>query len=261
MSASRALRVLAQERIADSLRLLRIERDGVFRAGQVLGLRLPGPGAAHPPRLYSIASGEDEGFWEVLYSIEPEGYLTPRLAAMRPGDSLLVEGPEGAFSPGGMAKEGGAQPRAAPEGGPGEGQGPLAEVWAAGGTGIAPFVSAARSGRAGDILLLHAAAHPGLHYARDFLGRLLGPRYLPCSSAAGEGDPGIFPGRATALATSLLGLAGPGRGLEGASIPLPRSLLGLPWQLCGPTSFVVDLRELLISAGLPYALVRAEVYF
>jgi ferredoxin--NADP+ reductase len=216
-------RVISQGKVAEGLFLLRLERSGPqsrsFTAGQVLGITVD---PSIPPRLYSIASGESEPHFEILYSVEEEGLLTPRLAGLSAGDRLFISGPSGNF--------------AAP---------PVPSVWVAGGTGIAPFVSMLRSGQAAPgTVTIHAAPSVDAFYGRNEFEASLGPAYLRCSSRAAAGDPACFQGRATALIESR------------PDLPLDR-----PWLLCGPTSFVVDTRDFLIRRGLPYSFVRAEVYF
>ncbi len=78
-----------------------------------------------PRSLYSICSGEqDEEVW-ILYNVIEEGYLTPRLSDLEPGDTLWITEPRGEF----ICNE---EPA----------------VWIASGTGIAPFYSMLRSGMA-----------------------------------------------------------------------------------------------------------------
>ncbi len=221
--SSRRLKVLSQSRLGGNLRLLALERDRPFRAGQLLGLSLP-PGSgesAIPPRLYSIASGEGDPFWEVLYSVETEGLLTPLLSRLSSGDRVLVEGPSGDFGA---------------ESGP--------AVWVGGGTGIAPFVALARSGKAGGCSLIHAASRPELFYCEGYFEDLLGDSYHRCCSRAEEADPRYFRGRAPDFIAGMRDLPA-----------------DLPWLLCGGSEFVVDTREALIARGIPYARILAEVYF
>jgi ferredoxin--NADP+ reductase len=219
--AFRPLRVVDQRVIAGPLRLLVIERDLDFIAGQVLGLSTE---VSIPPRLYSIASGERETVWEILYTVESEGVLTPRLAGLRAGDKVFVSGPVGDFT----ADKGRA-------------------VWVAGGTGIAPFLSIARSRspvEMAEILLVHGGSLPEYFHGEGTFSALLGSNYVRCCSRAAEGDDRFFRGRVTAYLASR------------PELPLDR-----PWLLCGGSEFVVDTRDLLISRGLDYSFVRAEVYF
>jgi len=201
-----------------ALRLLVIERDVPFDAGQLLGLSTD---ATIPPRLYSIASGEGEANWELLYTVENKGILSPRLAELRRGDEILVEGPSGTF---------------------GASVGPAA--WVGGGTGVAPFVSLARSGKTRGVHLVHAAARPWLFYGEVLFEALLGSAYHRCCPRAEEGDSRYFRGRATTFIE------------RAAKLPLD-----LPWLLCGGGDFVVDTRAALLARGVPYARILAEVYF
>lgn len=228
MQDMRRLRVLGQVSVTERLRVLRFERDRSFRAGQYLGLSLASPAGEEslPPRLYSIASGEEEGVWEVLYTVEEEGLLSPRLAALGEGEELLVQGPAGDF---------------ASDFGPG-GRGPAA--WVAGGTGIAPFLSLARSGRAEGSFLIQAASRPELFYGAELFESLLGPSYRRCCLRAPEDDARFLRCRSPAFIA------------EAADLPLD-----LPWLLCGGSEFVVDTREALLARGVPYARILAEVYF
>ncbi len=225
----RPLKVLSQTVLAGALRLLVLERDAPFRAGQLLGLSLPpgGGGGDIAPRLYSIASGEKDDRWEILYSIEEEGLLTPRLALLGAGDTLIVEGPSGNFASG--------LPAARPT---------REALWIGGGTGIAPFVSLAKSGRAIGVSLIHAASRPELFYAAELFEELLGPAYHRCCRRAPEGDSRYFSGRAGDFIATMTGLGS-----------------DLPCYVCGGGEFVVDTREALLRRGLPYSLIHAEVYF
>ncbi|HUX38031.1 MAG TPA: FAD-dependent oxidoreductase [Rectinemataceae bacterium] len=236
----RLLKVLSQRRLGGTLRLLVIERDSAFRAGQLLGLSLPqeGGGAPIAPRLYSIASGEEEDRWEILYSVEEEGLLTPRLSLLGADDTLIVEGPSGNFASG-LTVATQAGPAAMPSARP-----PRGVLWVGGGTGIAPFVSLARSGRADGATLIHSASRPELFYATELFEGLLGQDYHRCCRRAPEGDARYFPGRATDFIAKAEGL-----GFERAC------------YICGGSEFVVDTRAALLARGLPYSLIHAEVYF
>lgn len=90
------LRVLSNTEIATDLFLLRFERDGrSFEPGQFLAVGLP---RETHRREYSIYSGVDDDFFEILFRRMPEGYLTMRLAELKPGDAVVAEGPEGSFT-------------------------------------------------------------------------------------------------------------------------------------------------------------------
>jgi ferredoxin/flavodoxin---NADP+ reductase len=161
--------VLSNIEIAPSVYILSFTRDFTFKAGQVIGLGL----SQHDdPRLYSIASGENEDTISILYNIKPGGQLTPNLAHLTPGDQLWITPPFGNY-----------------EGSPEPGW------WIAAGTGIAPFMSMLRSGLSANKTLLHGGRTPESFYFSEELKTILGNRYIRCCSRH-EG-PELFRGRVT----------------------------------------------------------------
>jgi ferredoxin--NADP+ reductase len=144
-------------------------RDFDFLPGQVVALSIL-PTADQ--RLYSLASGAGDDEAGVLFNLAPEGWLTPQLAAIRPGDRIYVSPPFGSFV-----------------GFPGP------AVWVATGTGVAPFRSMVRSGLAGGKLLVHGARTRDLFYSQEVLEASLGDNYVRCASA--DSGQGLFPGRLT----------------------------------------------------------------
>lgn len=161
-------RVRTCAEIIPGVHRLGFEPTGPFRAGQVVAVRTAG---VEGPRLYSLISGEPSADFEILYDVHPEGSLTPRLAALRPGDALEVSAPFGEFL---------------------RGAGP---VWClAAGTGIAPFWSMLRSGQLDDALVAHSARGGSRFYGSgEFCA--LGARYVRCCSR--EAGAGFFHGRLT----------------------------------------------------------------
>ncbi len=163
---SRHVRTCAE--IVPGVHRLGFEPTGPFRAGQVVAVRTAG---VEGPRLYSLISGERSAEFEILYDVKPEGSLTPRLAALRPGDPLEVSTPFGEFL---------------------RGKGP---AWClAAGTGIAPFWSMLRSGQLDDAGVVHSARTASRFYGADEF-RALGARYVRCCSR--EAGTGMFHGRLT----------------------------------------------------------------
>lgn len=76
--------------------VLRMERNDIqFRAGQhiIAGLR-----GEMNQREYSIYSGEQDDYLEILLREVPEGNVSPKLKYCEPGDILDVNGPFGAFT-------------------------------------------------------------------------------------------------------------------------------------------------------------------
>ncbi len=116
-----------------------------------------------------------------------------------------------------------------------------ASVWIASGTGIAPFASMARSGMVSQKTLVHGSRTLAGLYLRGYFSSVLDGRYMPCCSS--ETAQGVFPGRTTAW-------------LASGDLPAAERYL-----LCGSSRMVVDARDVLISRGVPFSRVVAEIYF
>ncbi|MFH0759287.1 MAG: FAD-dependent oxidoreductase [Bacteroidota bacterium] len=204
------------EQVVHGIYLFGIPRNFAFAAGQVIGVALAEDG---PRRLYSICSGEqDEEVW-IPFNVIDEGYLTPRLSDLEPGDTIWITGPRGEF----VCDEKPA-------------------VWIASGTGIAPFYSMLRSGRAVNKILIHGNRYlEQFHFYADFASEL-GNNYIRCCTGESSGD--VFHGRVTAYL---------------AEHPLPAP--GLKYYLCGRAEMVVDTRDVLISKGVPFDRIISEIYF
>ena len=114
--------------------------------------------------------------------------------------------------------------------------------WIAAGTGIAPFVSMYRSGLGDNKILVHGGRTLDSFYFSEDLIRDFGPRYHRCCSQQ-EGE-GLYPGRVTQY-------------LEGLDeLPLDQK-----YYLCGSAEMVVEVRDLLISKGIPFQNLISETYF
>jgi ferredoxin--NADP+ reductase len=208
-------RVSANSEIAPGIYRLSFPRAWEFVPGQSVALTLD---QRLPARFYSIASGTRDSSVEVLYDLVPDGELTPRLAMLAPGDELLCSAPFGAFR---------------------DADGP--SCWIATGTGIAPFVSMARSGGTEGKLLLHGSRTVAGLLECDFFSSRMGGRYIPCCTR--EKGAGVFEGRPTAWLSTK---------------PLPAVERFL---LCGNSRMVVDARDILIGRGVKFADIIAEIYF
>lgn len=162
--------VVSLRELSPGVFVLRFTRDFDFLPGQHIGLSVA---PDLPPRRYSVASGVGEDCVEVLFDVVAEGALTPRLAAARPGDPLLVYPPTGAFV-----------------------DDDATAVWIATGTGVAPFRSMVRSGLgSGKILIQGARRADEFHFAAEFVDAGL-ERYVRCASR--DAGPGLYPGRLSA---------------------------------------------------------------
>ena len=114
--------------------------------------------------------------------------------------------------------------------------------WIATGTGIAPFYSMFQSGLSDQKILIHGARNLSQFYFEDELEWALGDRYIRCCS--GEQSCNVFPGRVTSYL------------IERNQFPKDYK-----YYLCGKSLMVVDVRDLLISKGIPYENIFAEIYF
>jgi len=161
--------VLENKMIAPSAYILKFRRKFNFSAGQVVGL---GVNVAIEPRLYSIASGEDEEFIEILYTEKSDGQLTPMLSLLKNGDRVLVTQPYGTFT-----------------------NYSDSPVFIATGTGIAPFISAIKSKRVSNVTLIHGVRACDYFYFSDMLKKQLGENYIQCCTGFASSE--YFDGRVT----------------------------------------------------------------
>lgn len=115
--------------------VLQLTKDGFqFKAGQYLVLSFPDDKTS---REYSIYSGENENFLEILIKIVPKGAFTNRIATVNVGDLLVIDGPHGFFV---LNPEEVLLKR---------------HIFIASGTGISPFSSYIRTHPTMDYQLMH----------------------------------------------------------------------------------------------------------
>jgi benzoate/toluate 1,2-dioxygenase reductase component len=170
-------RVLWVEWLSRQVFAIRMERPVgfQFRPGQSIRIDYDGM-----ERDYSLVSGPADPHLALCVLLVPGGMLSPRLAALAPGDLLRFSGPHGYFL---------YQSDAVPL------------IFVATGTGVAPFVSMVRAG-ARAFTLLHGVRHAEDLYYREVL-RPAASRYVPCLSV-GIAD-GCYRGRVTEWAAENLG--------------------------------------------------------
>ncbi|HOK50428.1 MAG TPA: FAD-dependent oxidoreductase [Bacteroidales bacterium] len=163
-------RVLDIQWLTDSVYLLRFERnDTVFIPGQYLTISRADCLNA---REYSIYSGKNDNYFEVLIKAVPDGVVSQQLKEVKSGNLLRVGGPHGNF----------CLPAQAPEN--------FRYLFIATGTGIAPIHSIVRSYPKLDYTLLHGVSFAHEAYgAEDFDAQ----RHILCTSK----DNGKFRGRVT----------------------------------------------------------------
>lgn len=157
------------EEISPGVHVISFSRDFDFKPGQVVKIAID---RIHPPRIYSICSGNKENEVRILFNVKDDGFLTPKLAAMIPGKKILVSSPYGSFL------------------------GTKEKAWLiATGTGIAPFYSMLMSGLASHKKLIHGVRNINQFYFEDELEQELNENYVRCCSA--ESSCNTFPGRVT----------------------------------------------------------------
>jgi len=157
------------EEISRGVHLISFVRDFDFLPGQVVKIAIT---HEHPPRIYSICSGNKESEIRILFNIKEDGILTPDLAAMIPGEKILVSKPYGGFL-------GTDEPA----------------WWISTGTGIAPFYSMFQSGLKQNKKLLHGVRQLNQFYFEDELEWEMGDNYVRCCSQESSCD--VIPGRVT----------------------------------------------------------------
>lgn len=202
--------------IAEGVYIISFLRSFKFTAGQVVAIDLITDGQ---PRLYSIASGENEEYVDILFDEKPGGNLTPFLSKLQSDDIIYVSEPFGTFTTAcGKA------------------------FWIASGTGVAPFVSMARSGLAVDKTLIHGGKLDENFYFSDVLESLMTNGYVRCCSQ--QQDTLNYNGRLTVWLA------------EKHNLPT-----NCPYYLCGSPEMVVQVRDLLIEKGIPFQNIISETYF
>ena len=157
------------EEISPGVQVISFLRDFNFLPGQVVKIAID---ENHAPRIYSICSGKAEKEVRILFNIKDDGFLTPKLAAMIPGEKILVSKPYGSFL------------------------GTTENAWfIATGTGIAPFYSMLKSGLFRQKKLIHGVRNLNQFYFEDEIEEMLGDNYVRCCS--GESSCNTYPGRVT----------------------------------------------------------------
>ena len=155
--------------ISPGVHLISFKRDEKFIPGQVVKI---GIDKEHPPRIYSICSGNQENEIKILFNIKDDGFLSPKLATYIPGDKIYVSKPYGSFL------------------------GIRDSAWCiATGTGIAPFYSMYQSGLLENKKLIHGVSYLNQFYFEDELEWALGKNYIRCCSRESSCD--VYPGRIT----------------------------------------------------------------
>jgi ferredoxin--NADP+ reductase len=155
--------------ISPDIHVISFKRSFEFSPGQVVKI---GVSREHAPRIYSICSGNHEDEVRILFNIKEDGFLSPKLAGMIPGEKILVSKPYGSFL-------GSTEPA----------------WWISTGTGIAPFYSMFCSGLKEGKKLIHGVRYLNQFYFEDELDWALDKNYVRCCSQESSCD--VIHGRVT----------------------------------------------------------------
>jgi ferredoxin--NADP+ reductase/benzoate/toluate 1,2-dioxygenase reductase subunit len=152
-------KILQIRKLTESTFVLRMERGKMqFKAGQHI---IAGPDGEMDQREYSIYSGENDDYLEILVREVPDGKVSLQLKESKPGQLLQINGPFGSF---GLEKFDMLSRKF---------------VFIGSGTGISPFHSFVRSYPAIDYVLFHGVRFSNEAYERDEYDP---SRYILCTS-------------------------------------------------------------------------------
>lgn len=113
--------------------------------------------------------------------------------------------------------------------------------WIAAGTGIAPFASMFYSGLSENKILIHGGRTlDSFYFLEDF--KSMGDRYIRCCTQ--ETCDGVFEGRLTHYLKK--------------QNDLPKDY---KYYLCGSAEMIMETRSILLTKGVPFDRIIAEIYF
>lgn len=224
--------VLALVEETPTIKTIRLARpEGFeFEAGQFLTVRVRVDGREYA-RCYSLSSApEARGYLEI--SVRRQGLVSNALhAAVRPGSTLSIKGPHGAFKY------------------PADDDRPI--VLLAGGIGITPLVSMLRhmvaSAPTRPVTLVYSARSEQDIAFRDELSSIARRHHQARVQLAvpdGSGGPEMYPGH---IDESLLRTTAP---------DLPHSVC----FICGPAPMIEAMKTLLAAMGVPPGQIRHEIF-
>lgn len=186
--------------------------------GQFLFISLDHPAVSREPHPFSIASAPDALFLRIV--VKAAGDYTDRLLAIEPGAEARIEGAYGRFSHHRFPNR--------------------KQVWIAGGIGVTPFLSMARS-------LEHQDYEVDFYYCTEDLARSY---YLDEFYAIADQDPRF---RVAAIRRDALGLITAQDILAASGDLAEKDIL-----ICGPPPMIRSLRQQLVEAGIPPERIHAE---
>jgi ferredoxin--NADP+ reductase len=227
-------KVVSKRQWTDRLFSLRVAAPGLaFVAGQFARLALPAPPGSKEPMLgrpYSFVNAPQDAPHEFYFNVLPAGPLSPRLAALEPGDAVwLLERANGFFSVAEIP--------------------PSGALWClATGTGLGPFLSILRTAEPWEkferIALVHAVRYADdLSYAEEIgdIARARAGRFSFVPIVSRETHPGALAGRIPDAISD-------GR-LE-AWTGLPLTADNAHVMLCGNPDMVRDTQAVLDRRGM-----------
>ena len=164
-------KVIQTRQLTDSTFVVRLEKNNLeFQTGQFILLGFSNTNR----REYSVYSGENEDFLEVLVREVEGGKVSSKLKQLKPGDTVQVDGPFGFF-------------KFSPD------MYPVKKfLFVATGTGISPFHSFVKTHAELDYRLIHGVRFANEAYDHDDFQQ---ERVTLCTSGDSDGD---FYGRVTA---------------------------------------------------------------
>ena len=163
--------VLQRRQLTEKTFILRFERQGLtFQPGQYLNVGRPDDGQQ---REYSIYSGCNDNFLEILVQTIPVGHVSSHLSQLNYGDHVLVNGPHGQFT---LTESSLTRQK---------------HTFVATGTGIAPFHCFAQSYPGLDYHILHGIRQAGQRYEHKTYPQ---HRYTACVTQSADSD---YHGRVT----------------------------------------------------------------
>ncbi len=164
-------KIIDVRNLTDSTFVIRMERNNlVFQTGQFIMLS---PGNSKVQREYSIYSGENDNFLEVIIREVENGLVSGKLKQLKFGDFVNIDGPFGSFKfhPSMFSAE--------------------KFLFIATGTGISPFHSFVKTFPSLDYQLIHGVRYAGEAYEHYDFDK---SRVTLCTSGDSGGD---FDGRVT----------------------------------------------------------------
>jgi ferredoxin-NADP reductase len=232
----RVARVVPEDATVSSIYLTAADGTALpaARAGQYLTLRITGAGQPAPVRSYSLSSAPDAGTYRISVKQESHGIASSYLNHhLEPGAVLEVAAPRGDFVLD-------------------DGAGPVLLISA--GIGVTPVLAMlhqlAESGSERDIWWLYGARgpqeHPFAAEAHALLASLPQAReHVFYSAATPAGRRRVHAARGRLSKKSLAGLG----------IPASASA-----YVCGPASFMADMRDALTALGVAPAAIHTELF-